>query len=400
MSRKKLAWAFGFLVVAALAAGPLGAAELTLEVEAGDCDRVETPVCVDVPAPDFPLAEAVVEVEGPGGKAPGQLVPSKEQGKATLCWIVSLKKGEKAPYKATIAKGTPPKGFAFEDAKDDHLDLLFDGRKVTRFMYRFTDSPEKGKRFPDAKPFTHVFDAKGENIITSPGGQPFPHHRGIFLGYKVKLPNGPTYDFWHVQNVWQRLDKFTQQDAGPVVGRMIALVNWDDPKGEPVLVEERSATVYRQSKPQVLLDFTATLTSKMGDLDLGGDPEHAGVQFRAHPDVNKAQAETKYVLPPDSKEGTKGTLDMPWTSMSFKLGEARFAVAHLNHPENPKGTIYSANRKYGRFGAYAKAPLKADQPLTLRYRIFVRETPEALTQDEVQRLYDDFATPPKVTLKP
>ncbi|HUT35510.1 MAG TPA: DUF6807 family protein [Planctomycetota bacterium] len=388
------------LVAWAVLALPARAVEVTLEVEAGDSDRVETPVCAPIMLPAAPGPDVAVEVEGPGGKVPGQLVPGAGKGSTMLCWLVSLKKGEKATYKAKIEKGEPPdKGFAFEDTKGDHLDLLFGGRKVTRFMYVFNPDPKL--RFPTAKPFTHVFDAKGETIITSPGGDPYPHHRGIYIGWnKTKLPDGKSYDFWHVRAVWQRVEKPIATLAGPVLGRMTAEVNWECPDGKPAIVEDRTITVYRQSKPELLLDFVSTLHSKAGgDIELGGDPEHAGCQFRASPEVAKNQGETKYVFPPDGKEGTKGTLDMPWTSMSCKVGEARFNVAHLNHPDNPKGTVYSANRKYGRFGAFPKAVVKADQPLTFRYRFYVREAPELLTVEDVQRLSDDFTRPPKVTVK-
>ncbi len=392
----------GVLVTLAVASGliaPAGAFEVTLEVEAGDSDRLETPVFAPITLPATPGPDLAVEVEGPGGKVPGQLVPGAEKGTTMLFWLVSLKRGQKASYKAKIEKGdAPSKGFAFQDEKGKQLDLLFDGRKVTRFMYEFNPDPKL--RFPTAKPFTHVFDAKGEKVITSPGGEPFPHHRGIFIGWsRTKLPDGKSYDFWHVRAVWQRVEKPIITLAGPVLGRMIAEVNWELPDGKPAIIEERTITVYRQSKPELLLDFVSTLRSQVGEIQLDGDPEHAGCQFRAHPDVNKLQAETKYLLPADMKEGTKGTLDMPWASMSFKLGEQRFAVAHLNHPENPKGTVYSANRRYGRFGAFPKAMLKADQPLTLRYRFFVREGQAPLSSEEVQRLYDDFARPPKATAK-
>jgi hypothetical protein len=382
-----------------LAVRPARAFEVSLEVEAGESDRVETPVAAPIMLPASPGPDVAVEVEGPGGKVPGQLVPGAEKGYTLLVWLVSLKKGEKATYKARIEKGDAlPKGFAFQDDKGKQLDLSFDGRKVTRFMYEFNPDPKL--RFPTAKPFTHVFDAKGERLITSPGGEPFPHHRGIYIGWNVtKLPDGKSYDFWHVRAVWQRVEKPIATLAGPVLGRMTAEVNWELPDGKPAIIEERTITVYRQTKPELLLDFVSTLRSQVGEVTLGGDPEHAGCQFRAHPDVNKLQAETKYVLPPNAKEGTKGTLDMPWASMSFKLGDQRFTVAHLNHPENPKGTVYSANRKYGRFGAFPKAILRADQPLTFRYRYYVREAPEPLTVEEVQRLHDDFARPPKAAAK-
>ena len=408
----------GLLALACITAGPLGAGEMTLEVAAGETDRVEAPVCAEIALPadlaETPPAKLAAALEGPEGKTPGQLLPSSEKGKALLWWTVSLKAGQKATYRAAIQKDAPPgKSFAFQDEPGKSLDLTFDGRKVARLMYAH-DFSTKEKRFETYKVFTHVFDSKGERLITNGHGQPFPHHRGIFIGWnRTALPDGKTrYDFWHMPVACQRLDRFAAQDAGPVLGRLTAVVNWEDPQGKPVLVEERQITVYRQSRPDLLLDFVSTLRSGQGDIALDGDPEHAGCQFRAHSDLGdlykklkpaelKEQGkETRYLLPPGMKEGTKGTPDMPWASVALSLGEQRFGVAQLNHPGNPKGTIYSANRAYGRFGAFAKATVKADAPLVLRYRFFVREGPEALTADDVQRLYADFAKPPEATARP
>ena len=408
-------WALTLILIAAQAPA---ATELTIEVAAGKTDRVATPASVDVPEAkvlagvpmdkSLPLStllaqgQLAVTVKGPDGTVPGQLVALGD-GKARLWWIIGkLGAGQTATCQATIERRKPAdaKAFRFEDTKGDHLDLLFGGRKVTRLMYVFDPDPKK--RFPTAKPFTHVFDAAGEKLITSPGGNPYPHHRGIFLGYKVKTPDGKQYDFWHVRNVWQRLDTLASMEAGPVLGRMTAIIKWETKADTAVITEERTITVYRQDKPEVLLDFVSTLRSEAGDLDLGGDPEHAGMQFRPHFDVNKRGKETKYVHPPGMKpgKGKGGTKDMPWSTVSYALGDSRFNVAHLNHPDNPKGTIYSAYRDYGRFGAWAAAKLPDDQPLTLRYRIHVREGMDAaLTVEEAQRLHADFATPPIATVK-
>jgi len=379
--------------------------EATLEASAGDADRLDTPVCAIVTLPGdlarLSPDELVVEVRGPGGKTPGQLVPAAEAGKWELWWVASLKAGQRATYSASVARGKqPPGGFRFQDTRGDHLDLLVGERRVTRFMYAFRYDPNPAKRFLVAKPFTHVFDSRGEKFITSPGGQPYPHHRGIFLGYRVGTPDGKRHDFWHVRNVWQRAEKLSGLHAGPVLGRMSAIVKWEIKEDTAVITEERTITVYRQRRPGVLLDFVSTLRSEAGDLDLGGDPEHAGCQFRPHPAVAKRGKETRYLFPPGMKPGRGGTKDMPWAANSFALGDSRFNVLHMNHPDNPKGTIYSAYRPYGRFGAFAPTKLPAGKALTLRYRIFVREGADApITVEEAQRLWNDFANPPVASVK-
>jgi len=395
------------LLLAVLAAQPLVAGEIVLKVAAGKSNRIETPVCAEIALPadlaNVPPGELTVQLEGPGGKTPGQVVPAAEKGKAVLWWIVSLKAGQKAAYRATIARGKPTGTlFTFQDQRGQHLDLLFGGRRVTRLMYAY-DTSTRQRRFQTYKVFLHVFDSRGEREITNDWRPQFPHHRGIFIGWNgTRLPDGRGYDFWHMgRGVTQRLERFAAQQAGPVAGRMVALIRWADPKGEAVIMEEREITVYRQSKPEILLDFVSTLRSQVGGaIKLEGDPEHAGCQFRAHSDVSKSyQRETRYLLRPGMREGTRGTRDMPWAVMSFRLGESRFNVAHLNHPANPKGTVYSANRRYGRFGAFPKSVVKADEPLVLRYRFYVREGQEPLTVEAAQRLHDDFATPPRVTVK-
>jgi hypothetical protein len=45
----------------------------------------------------------------------------------------------------------------------------------------------------------------------------------------------------------------------------------------------------------------------------------------------------------------------------------------MNHPDNPKGTKYSAYRDYGRFGAFFTADIPKGESLTVRYRIVVMD---------------------------
>ena len=56
--------------------------------------------------------------------------------------------------------------------------------------------------------FHHVFDEKGENLLTNgPDGEnpytkkvTYPHHRGLYIGWNKLQFEGETYDTWHMSN--------------------------------------------------------------------------------------------------------------------------------------------------------------------------------------------------------
>src|SRR3954451_1021453 len=73
-----------------------------------------------------------------------------------------------------------------KEAPGRRVDISQDGKLVARFIYG-------SGQF---KPYLHVFGEKGE-LLTNPGldekGKPtgqFPHHRGIFIGWKINSELG------------------------------------------------------------------------------------------------------------------------------------------------------------------------------------------------------------------
>jgi len=271
-------------------------------------------------------------------------------------------------------------GFTWQDKKGEYLDLLFNGRKVTRYMYAHDTSTDQ-RTFETYKPFHHVYDAEGNRLTNGPDGvNPYPkkgilypHHRGIFIGWNRLAFEGRRYDLWHMKEVHQVHQRFLELEAGPDKARSTALVHWNAADGKPILVEHRRITVHRQSDPAVLvLDFQTELRAVRGDVILDGDPEHAGVQYRAHNDVAAGGKDGKatYLFHADGIDPKKDR-DMPWVAMSYGLESGRYVVQHMNHPINPKQTIYSAYRDYGRFGAFFKKEIPQDTGLTLFYRIIV-----------------------------
>jgi hypothetical protein len=291
-------------------------------------------------------------------------------------------------------------GFSWQDTEGEYLDLLLDGKKVTRYMYAYDTSTQQ-RTFETYKPFHHVYDAEGNRLTNGPDGSSpypqkgirYPHHRGIMIGWNRLTFAGRRYDTWHMREVHQVHQKFAELTAGPNAAQSTALIHWNAEDGLPMLVEHRRTIVHRPSDPKVIvLDFQTELRAVRGDVLLDGDPEHAGVQYRAHNAVAAGAKEIKarYLFHKDGIDPKKD-YDLPWVAMSYGLGSGRYVVQHMNHPNNPKPTIYSAYRDYGRFGAFFKKEIPQDTGLTLFYRIIVSrgDMPDRQTLAERYSAYVD-----------
>ncbi len=91
--------------------------------------------------------------------------------------------------------------------------------------------------------------------------------------------------------------------------------------------------------------------------------------------------QTYYVRPKDGKDGegktknwpgNKDMKDLLWKGQSVVVGAKRYFTVYLDHPKNPKPSFYS-ERDYGRFGSYFKTEVTPDKPLSIRYRLVIKQ---------------------------
>jgi hypothetical protein len=287
-----------------------------------------------------------------------------------------------------VAAEAPAAGgaFAFDDKKGECLDVKLDGRLVARYMYAYDPSTAESKS-ETYKPYLHVFSADGKAPITKGVGGQFTHHRGIFIGWQKIKFNGKTYNLWEMAGGTLVHQKFLDQTAGPDKASFTSLVSWNDKEGSPILEEERTQTLYKRPAPTlVLVDFVSKLKATHGDVTLDGDPEHGGIQYRPHDAVEKTM--TKYYFPKENVD-LKKDFDLPWVGLSYTLSGKRYTVIDFNHPDDPKGALYSAYRDYGRFGAFFKHDLKSGETLTVKYRFWVLSGEMPSIQD-IDKQAEDF----------
>jgi hypothetical protein len=294
-------------------------------------------------------------------------------------------------------------GFTLADAPGSHLDVLWNGQLAGRFMYAWdVSSPER--RHETYKPYLHVYDASGSRPITKGAGGSFTHHRGIFIGWNRIQFDGKSFDRWHMNDGEIVHQKFIEHSTTSQHATWTSLIHWNDADGSPFLMEKRTLT-FRDPisvlpsrsgseadaplklSSRFIIDFTTHLTAHKGPVHLNGDPEHAGVQFRPADEVDVER--TLYVFP-KSEAVPQKDLDYPWVGETFFLEDNAHSVVHLNHPDNPKGTRYSAYRDYGRFGAFFVREIPEGETLTLKYR-FLIASGEMPSPREVQTFWNLFA---------
>ncbi len=371
-------------------------------VNAGGTDRHATPVSVEL---DLSSRLRSTEVVCGGASAPAQI--ERAPGHTRVWWIVDdLPAGESREYvleASSKAPGDAQAVFHWQDTSGPDgksMDLLLGGRPVLRYMYTPFDPNDVENT---KKPFHHIFDPDGSRLITKGVGGLYPHHRGIFFGYHECKVDGKVFDTWHGPKGEHQVHREVLREiAGPVVGGHVVHIDWNDREGKPFAEETRELLAFRRPGGELLIEFRSHLTTPRGEVVLTGDRQHAGAQFRAAQDVAENQPATRYLrpakwadLPADKEINTPEHRGLPWNALQYPLGERRYTVACLSDPANPDDAEFS-ERLYGRFGEFFPWTLTPQTPLTVRYRWWIAADRD-VTRDDIERVYQDLADPPRVT---
>ncbi|MBM4072231.1 MAG: hypothetical protein FJ271_25385 [Planctomycetes bacterium] len=284
-------------------------------------------------------------------------------------------------------------------------------RPILRYMNQAYDKSTPDRRDRTYKVFHHLYDLAGKGFVTNGGENDlksgekkkllYPHHRGLMFAFnRISYGDKQQADTWHCnKGEHQSHVRFLNEEAGQVLGRHRALIDWHGRDDAVFAKEERELTVYNMAGG-TLVEFAARLRTANGPIKLDGDPQHAGFQFRAANEVAATTAAQTYYLRPDGKDEpgktrnwpeVKTHINLPWNAMSFVLGGKRYTAVYLNHPRNPGESRWS-ERDYGRFGCYFAYELTAERPLVVNYRIWLQNG--EMTGEQATALSNAFVAPP------
>lgn len=368
--------------------------EMLFQVEAGNHYHINNPVYIELDNRVFD-EDASVCLHYGAVTVPGQ-IENLDGGRQRIWWIVNLKPGESASYGLTVDEECFTSSFDWERVGDHSMQLLFNGNPVIQYEHPVFDPDDIEET---KKPFHHVFEPSGDDLITKGPGGRFSHHRGIFFGYNHVYINDERIDIWHA-NDGERSEhiEVIREFAGPVMGGHEVRIHWKDHDGEPFIEEIRTIRVFRQDTDETLIDFASILQPVDRPVRLEGDRQHAGVHFRASQYVADNPDYSRFIRPPswtdlDPREEIRGArmYDLPWNAMHFRINDNPFTVSYMSHPTNP-GNAEMSERLYGRFGEFFPYYLDEDDHLVVHYRFWVKEG-EAPSVDQLDMRYQGFAYP-------
>jgi len=292
------------------------------------------------------------------------------------------------------ATSTPTSPFTIRNYPDEYVEVLGSEGPVARYMYPY-DPDRRAETF---KTYLHVVDPATEELLTSgPTGQ-YDHHRGVFIGWDELTVDGSSYDFWHMDGGERMAHQtFEELTSFPNTGRLTSINAWITGNDETVLEETREYTFHEPPTDDgvVLIDFVSTLEPAGSEVQLLGDAEHAGIQYRPHNDVSN-NSSAQYTFPAGTIDDSNPGADqvhaagnLAWVGQSHTIRGETFFVQHMNHPDNPGDTIYSAYRPYGRFGAFFEETIPAGESLTVRYRFLILRG-QAPATETLQGYYEAY----------
>jgi hypothetical protein len=393
-------------ITALLCFGPLVlAAQPKLTVEAGDFDRRDTVVECQLPR----------GVSGLSAGGDTTLVQHDENGRA---WFVvrDLKRGAKKTYSFIKADGLVT---AEAQTNAGAVTLSAFGKKALVYRTQKTSLPPNR---PDLKP---IFERGGYiHPVLSPSGKQitddYPsnhkHHHGIWFAWTHTEFEGRTPDFWNMgdgkgfvkfvslYNIW----------SGPVHAGFISehrqmdlTEQAENGKPKTALVETWHGKLYavgnEAKQPYFLFDLEIRDTCAHGPIKLpqyryGGIGVRGNWAWNGKDKLNFLNSEGST----DRSKGDKNETRGRWAHMGGMLDGALTGIAVLDHPDNvnaPQPQRIHPTEPFLNLAPQQAGDLEItpDKPLTLRYRFVVADG--APDKAELERLWNDYAHPPRVTLE-
>ena len=408
MASRSFAGAIGLAIGATLAAQwfvSTAAAPAELLVHAGQHTRLNAIVPVDLP----PLEKSqTYELrDDRGGVFPVQL------DRDGYGWFVlpELPANAERTYRISVRSTTTPPAVTVTPGGSD-LAIAIAGRPVLTYIGGAGRLPSADiKSVFQRGGYIHPVRTPSGRIVTDDYPEDHRHQHGIMFAWTSAVFEDRKTDFWNMGNALARVEAAGVDETwgGAVHGGWTARHRYVDltsgaPK--PVLNEHWITRVYALgtgSQSAHVFDVEVRQTTagrtplQLPEYHYGGMAVRGAASFMG-------AAANEIVLTSEGKDRTGAdSARARWAHIAGHVDGAVAGIAMLSHPSNfraPEPMRVHPVDPYicfvpSRLGAWA---ITADQPYVAKYRFVAADGPANV--EMLERIWQDFAEPPKVTVRP
>lgn len=236
------------------------------------------------------------------------------------------------------------------------------------------------------------------------------HHHGIWFAWTKTEFEGRAPDFWNMGDGTGRVEFVALEEAwgGPVHGGFRARHRHVDLSGhspKAVLEEAWEVAAYAVGegpKPYFVFDLVSSQECAASSPLVLSEYRYGGMGFRGHRDW-KDKSNAFFLTSEGKDRGTGHATRARWCHVGGRVGGHLAGIAILDHPGNfraPQPMRIHPDDPFFNFappqlGEFEIAPGK---PYVSRYRFVVSDGPPDAA--EIERLWRDYAHPPRVTVGP
>jgi hypothetical protein len=293
---------------------------------------------------------------------------------------------------------------------DSFVQVQAGDNKVLRYNHGLVPPPKGADKNYTRSGFIHPLWSPTGAILTNIHPSDHIHHMGIWMPWTKTQFEGRHIDFWNLGK-GQGTVRFVEFDSitnGPVFGGFRAEhehVDLTAPGGEKVALKESwDVRVYNLGSPEKrywLWDLIATQRCAGGSLLYQLKHRYGGLAFRGNGKWSSNNSNFLTSQGKTRKDGhaTRGR----WCDMAGSTGKDWAGVTIMSHPKNfrhpepmriwQEGQIYF-NFAPSQLGNWIMMP---GRNYVFRYRFYVHEG--KIIVADAERIWNDFAKPPKVKLK-
>lgn len=386
---------------------------ISITVQAGQQARWNTPVFTEIPAPVSATAYQLYEITNGKRTAKAFQVEANR-----INWILD---------------GATPAGTSrtFElvgetvEAKAENISvkkgkgavtIQIGGQPVLQYAYEPAPLPEGVNSIYERSGFIHPLWSPEGQVLTRIQPPDHWHHYGIWNPWTRTQFEGRKVDYWNLYEGQGtvRSKSVMSLNKGSVFGGFTALLEHvdltaPDPSGAKVTLNETWDVKAWNADPQRkvwLVDFTSTLSNPTDSLFKIEAYRYQGFGFRA---TEKWDDNTASLLTSEGKNKTNGNATRArWCDVRgvSDATAGKSGIVFMTHPGNynfpeqlriwPTGTNNGKENVFFNFNPAQEQDwdLQPGQTYQLNYRMLVYDG--AISTEEAERYWYDFAHPPKV----